>query len=274
MTGPKALRRFIPRLFLIAAIIFTAVGLSKTKPELTAYSYISHKLPQSFDGYRIVQISDYHNKDFGDAQADVIGLVKDAMPDAVFLTGDMVDGNHEDIDASRELLEGIYGIAPMYYVTGNHELSMKAQRQYSEFRKLMSVYGVTELDGGHIRLYKGEGSIKVYGIGYGRHGILQKLEAADQSEFNILLYHGSDDFDLIAPYGYDLVFSGHAHGGIVRLPVVGGVFGNRGKLFPEFDSGLFKRGDSTLVSSRGMGDSYVPRFYNNPEVLMLELNTK
>lgn len=274
MTVRRGCRKFIFRILLIAAAIYTAIGFLKTSPELSVYSYSSARLPEDFDGYRIVQISDYHNKDFGSGQADVIRLVNDARPDVIFLTGDMVDGRHDDIDAARELLEGICDIAPIYYVTGNHELSMKAQAQYREFCELMEQCGVTELGGGHIRLYRGGSSIMLYGIGYGRRELMRNGLAADSEEFNILLYHGSDDFDIASQYGYDLVFSGHAHGGIVRLPIIGGVFGNREKLFPEYDSGLFTRGASTLVANRGMGDSYIPRFYNNPQVLLLELNSK
>ena len=103
-------------------------------------------------------------------------------------------------------------------------------------------------------------------------GLRSKIDYANTSMFNILLYHGTDKFDGIAPYNYDLVLSGHTHGGIVCLPFVGGIITNEKELFPKYDSGIFTSGLSTMISSRGLGDAAIPRFHNPREVICITLH--
>jgi predicted MPP superfamily phosphohydrolase len=237
----------------------------------TWYEYASPRVPPAFDGFRILQVSDYHVKDFGDGQAAFLAMVADASPGVILFTGDMVDEDHPGILASAEVAAGCARIAPTYFVTGNHELDRNAKAQYRAFQEVMEREGVVDLDGQKATVTVGGDHINLVGLSYAaRYGRLEAPPAAE-GEFNVLLYHGSDDFDALAPYGYDLVFSGHGHGGVVRLPFLGGIFDNRGGFFPKYDGGMFRSGASTLVSSRGVGDTYLPRFFNPPEIVVVTL---
>ena len=89
--------------------------------------------------------------------------------------------------------------------------------------------------------------------------------------FSILLNHYANQFPLLPQYGYDLILSGHIHGGIIRLPRIGGLIGNGGSLFPQYDAGSYKIGNSTMIVSRGIGDSVIPRINNNPEIVCITL---
>ncbi len=270
----KTIRRLIISLSIVLIlVIFLAFGFNSSL-EVTEYSYTNAKIPSEFDGYRILQISDYHNKDFGDNQASFIKAVEQANPDIIVLTGDIVDEDHEDIIASKEMTEGMADIAPTYYITGNHELKPEAEKQYEMYKQVMTDSGVVHLDNQSVYLTEGDSSIILHGKQYYAHYIDLYLEPADTDEFNILLYHGSDNFDEIAPMNYDLVLSGHAHGGVIILPFVGGLIGNEGDLFPKYDFGMFENGNSTLIANRGVGDAEIPRFFNPPEITVVTLHSE
>ncbi len=257
---------------LIIFIVFLVVGLN-TSLKTTEYTYSNPKIPAEFDGFKIVQISDYHNEDFGDNQESFISAVANAEPDIIVLTGDIVDEDHPDIIAASQMVEGMVDIAPTYYITGNHELYPDAAVQYEQFQQIMMDSGVIHLDNKTEILSLDGADIMLTGQQYVSYYVPQHLLPADESYFNILLYHGSDNFDLIAPFGYDLVLAGHVHGGIVRLPFVGGLFDNTGGLFPEYDAGIFHNGNSTLIVNVGVGDADLPRFFNQPEIVVVTLNS-
>lgn len=240
--------------------------------ETTNYTYRDNELPKKFDGYRIVFISDLHCKQIGRKQEKLIRAITDCKPDIIVFTGDMIDGEHEDITPVKDLLAGLAGKYPMYAVSGNHEKDNlrnndKLQEYYREF-------GIINLDnssrtitrkGEHIGIYG-----KPYHGGYYSESYLQKPDK-EKNEFNILLFHDSTAFIPISLMEYNLVLSGHTHGGVIRLPFIGGVINNNGSLFPKYDAGMYYRNKSTLISNRGIGDSDLPRFYNRPEVVCITL---
>lgn len=250
-------------------ILFVAIGFLDTRLKLTEYTYESNKLPKSMDGYKILQISDLHHKSFGKNQEKLIKLVKEAEPDIIVMTGDIVDKNHDDIVDVMYLIKGIYDIAPIYYVPGNHEQDSNASQNYSDLRALFEEYGVTNLTDSSVKLDK-KGRVTLYGHSYQSSWIGNSLERVD-SGFNILIYHDSTTFDITSEYGFDIIFAGHSHGGIIRLPFVGGVCGNSGEYFPKYDGGRFEKNGTTMFSSKGLGDAQIPRFYNPPEVVLVTL---
>ncbi len=262
----------ISSLIFIIFISYIIIGFCDTKLELTKYTYHNTKLPADFDGYKIVQISDLHHKNFGKHQNDLINMIKDADPDMIILTGDIVDEDHSDMSSTEDFIEGISKIAPVYSVSGNHELDNKAARQYDALLTLFSKYDITDLDDDSVEITRGNSSIILSGQKCHLKYITKTLPYADESKFNILLYHCSNYFYLINEYGYDLVFSGHTHGGIIRLPFVGGLIDNGGDYFPKYDGGIYIENNSTLISSRGLGDADAPRFYNPPEVVCVTLH--
>ena len=239
---------------------------------VTNYTYTSSKIPESFDGYRILQISDFHCQDFGAQESDLIKAIRDANPDIIVFTGDSIDDEHS-IDNYAHLLEGIHDLAPLYYINGNHEYDKLAP--LAESLTLHEKYGVVDLNDASVILTRENDSILLSGLDFRKtmQNLRNDITYANTYYFNILLYHGTDKFDGIAPYNYDLVLSGHTHGGIVCLPFIGGIITNRKELFPKYDSGIFTVGHSTMISSRGLGDAAVPRFHNPREVVCITLHS-
>lgn len=238
---------------------------------LTRYDYTSSKVPESFDGYRIVHISDFHCKEFGDGESDLIAMIRNAEPDLILFTGDSIDDEHS-LDNYRDLITGIYDVAPIYYVNGNHEYDASAP--LAEMKELNEKYQVHDLNDASVVVEHNGDSILLSGLDFRltMRGLRNNIDYANTTMFNILLYHGTDKFDGIAPYNYDLVLSGHTHGGIVCLPFIGGIISNQKELFPKYDSGVYTSGLSTMISSRGLGDASIPRFHNPREVICITLH--
>lgn len=239
---------------------------------VTEYSYTSSKIPASFDGFRIIHISDFHCKDFGYQESDLIQAIRDTNPDIIVFTGDSIDDEHT-IDNYASLLEGILDIAPIYYINGNHEYDEYAPLR--ESLELHEKYGVVDMNDNSVIITRDNDSILLTGLDFRKtmQHLRNDIDYANTSYFNILLYHGTDKFDGIAPYNYDLVLSGHTHGGLICLPFIGGIITNQKELFPKYDSGIFTVGHSTMISSRGLGDAAVPRFYNPREVVCITLHS-
>ena len=238
---------------------------------LTRYDYTSSKVPEGFDGYRIVHISDFHCKEFGDGESDLIAMIRNAEPDLILFTGDSIDDEHS-LDNYRDLITGIYDVAPIYYVNGNHEYDASAP--LAEMKELNEKYQVHDLNDASVVVEHNGNSILLSGLDFRltMRGLRNNIDYANTTMFNILLYHGTDKFDGIAPYNYDLVLSGHTHGGIVCLPFIGGIISNQKELFPKYDSGVYNSGLSTMISSRGLGDASIPRFHNPREVICITLH--
>ena len=268
-------KHYILMVVIIAILLFFACGFY-SKLETTTYQYTSSKLPDAFDGYCIVQISDFHCKSFGTNESDLIQSIIDAKPDLIVLTGDMIDDSHT-LDNVKHLLSGISSIAPIYSVTGNHEYDLLDL--YDELETIYQTYGVTELDGNYATIMKNNQKINIYSIYTnvyhdGSSGPDTYVNIKNKEDFNLLLYHYSNYFDTISKLGFDLVLSGHTHGGIVRIPFVGGLLANDGSFFPKYDSGEFQKNGTTMISSRGLGDAYIPRFFNRSELVKIILHTK
>ena len=238
---------------------------------LTRYDYTSSKVPEGFDGYRIVHISDFHCKEFGDGESDLIAMIRNAEPDLILFTGDSIDDEHS-LDNYRDLITGIYDVAPIYYVNGNHEYDASAP--LAEMKELNEKYQVHDLNDASVVVEHNGDSFLLSGLDFRltMRGLRNNIDYANTTMFNILLYHGTDKFDGIAPYNYDLVLSGHTHGGIVCLPFIGGIISNQKELFPKYDSGVYTSGLSTMISSRGLGDASIPRFHNPREVICITLH--
>ncbi len=280
-TKKKKKRRKKLLLFFLIFFIFIIIGLYKGL-QVTDYTITSDKLPEAFDGYKICQISDLHCSYFGEHQEELIDKIKEFEPDIIVLTGDIIDFKNRDYDCVEELLKGIVNIAPVYSVTGNHEYV--EYEVLTTMRSLYNQYGITELENDGITITKDTESIFLYGLrftgsyynDYSIDEILEhKLPKADKETYSILLNHTGNQFDPISEYGYDLVLSGHTHGGIVRLPFIGGLLANDRSFFPKYDGGLFEKNGSTMILSRGLGESNpIPRFYNRRELVFITLRNR
>ena len=263
----KFLLRLLP-LFLLSPLI-----LGFYNPlSLVCYSISYPDLPSGLRDYRIIQISDLHGAKFGQKQKDLIQMIRNADPDMILLTGDIIDKHDNDLECVRMLLEGIAPFAPIFAVAGNHEYTNYSL--YVELKELYDQYHIVELeDSGQLLLHNGE-HIYLYGIGALNAESLEEgfplsIPAPSENSFGILLYHFSMDFEAIAmeQTGYSLLFTGHSHGGIIRIPFLGPLISNDGTFFPKYAGGLYQQGGLTMVASRRMGKSFIPR-YNNPAELV------
>lgn len=265
-------KKYIPvYIVLILLILLVCFGFDH-RLQTTNYTFHSSKLPAGFEGYKIAFLSDVHCKKFGSAQSTLLDAISATEPDIIVITGDLVDEDHTDLTPVQDLLAGATLIAPVYYVSGNHEFEEGAENQYAAMESMFTTYGVHDLDDDSVSLTKGDDSILLTGAKWRSRYVTQFLEPADTAKFNILLYHGSDFFEELAPFNYDLILAGHIHGGLIRLPFVGGLFTNTGELFPKYCSGSYTLANSTMISSRGLGDAFLPRFYNRPELICITLS--
>ena len=244
----------------------------------------SKKIPASFDGFRIVHISDLHNATFGKDNNKLLKKIKNAQPDIIAVTGDIVDSRRTNTAVSLDFMKNALSLAPVYFVTGNHEFRISQSKSFvSEIKKL----GVTVLENENLCLNKGKDRIELYGIDdpyfYGEYMtdeepyiVAHKLEELGISNgFSILLSHRPEFFDIYTECGFDLVLSGHAHGGQFRLPFVGGLIAPGQGFFPEYDSGLYEKDDTKMIVSRGLGNSIIPlRLFNRPEIISVILKSE
>ena len=238
-------------------------------------------LPSDFDGYTIVHLSDLHGHEYGEGNSDLLALVREQGPDLIVITGDLID-REEQLQMIPALAKGLAAIAPAYYVTGNHEWSLGTAK-VKELKNLLAQCGVTSLSNQYEILERNGAQIVLAGVddpnGYADQktpeALHAQIESAAPGLFTLLLAHRNDRFDRYAAAGYDFVMSGHAHGGIVRLPFVGGLMGADRLLFPEWTSGVYTLGDSTLFVSRGLGNNTAPfrgfRLFNRPELAVVTL---
>jgi len=241
-------------------------------------------LPAGFDGLRIVHISDLHGHEYGEGSQDLLDRVREEHPDLIAVTGDLIDqaGQLQMIPA---LAEGLSAIAPAYYVTGNHEWSL-GTGTVKELKSLLTQCGVTVLSNQYEVLEQNGDRVALAGVddpnGYAGQTTPEELRARIQDGgpglFTLLLAHRNDRFGQYANAGYDLVLSGHGHGGIVRLPFMGGLLGTDRRFFPKWDSGVYTVGNSTLFVSRGLGNNTAPikgfRVFNRPELAVVTLRAE
>ena len=247
---------------------------------VSRYEIANPKIPEEFSGFRIVQLSDVHNKDFGGRLSE---KVKGLSPDIIVITGDLIDSRRTDVSVAEKLLKELKPIAPLYYVTGNHESRIEA---YSDLREILRENGVEILEGKTVGIEKNGSEIMLMGIDdatfFGSGELnekvpvfarkLKELSVNKGENFEILLSHRPELVDIYADCGFDLVFTGHAHGGQIRLPFIGGVLTPNQGFFPEYDAGEFKKDGLTMIVSRGLGNSLFPfRIANRPDIVLCEL---
>ena len=275
-------RGCLGRLFLWLLILALLGGFyqySNYSIEVEECEFTSRRLPSLFDGYRIVQISDLHGADFGGGNKDLLKKVAKAKPDIIVITGDLVD-KYRGMDeaAVEQTAKAFAAIAPSYFVTGNHEW---AEGGVNELKQLRRSCGVTVLSNEYLPLTQGEQTIFLAGIddpnGYADQKtpeqLAAELYAAEGDPFWILLAHRNDRFaEQYSLLGADLTFSGHGHGGIIRLPFTDGLLSTNRTFFPTHTAGFYEDNGATVFVSRGLGNSGISRrLFNRPELAVLTL---
>lgn len=255
---------------------------------------IYKKLPQSLEGYKILQLSDLHSKKFGINNKDLINSIKEINPDLILVTGDMFTVSDISIDMNEEelvpyqLLSKLAFQYKIVYVSGNHEegkdiiyngddyrtRDRSKNNAYNRYRNKLESLGVTFVENTSLQNY--DNFINIYGVYFEsmeKDEYYQSINF-DKTKFNIMLCHDPKYFDTFVNMGFDLVLSGHVHGGIIRIPLVGGLFSPDRTFFPKYDKGIYKINNSYMNVSTGLGDSILKRVLNPPEINVITLKNK
>ena len=260
--------------------------------DLTKIEIEFQSLPSGFNNTVLVHISDLHNRQFGKAQRYLVDFISSLKPHYIFITGDMIDQHHKSISAVQELIEGIYRLAPIYYVTGNHEWQTGQKRE--ELLSLMRKKKIHILSDTIEQIEREKDVIQIMGLDDPYKAPKQKKERfyekkvnqeyiqrfkylCDEKKelFTILLSHRPEFISLYSESKINIVFSGHAHGGAIRIPKLGGLIAPHQGLFPQYCEGITRVGDTEFIVSRGLGYSGIPfRINNRPEVIVTKLKCK
>lgn len=284
MKTQKTKKRFVllcALTVLLALIIWTAWG--NTALMVNRFTVSSDRIPAGFSGYRIAQISDLHNAEFGTGNTKLLQAISESTPNIIVITGDLIDMNHTNMDTALDFAKSAVQIAPVYYVSGNHEAALS---QYGELKAGLKSVGVTVLEDEAIQLEHSGSTVTLIGLSDPNFSIRNDLFyetpamvstiindlIKNENGYTILLSHRPELFETYVSCGVDLVLSGHAHGGQFRLPLIGGLVAPNQGGFPKYDAGLYTSNDTNMVVSRGIGNSIIPvRFNNRPEVVLIEL---
>jgi hypothetical protein len=232
------------------------------------YELRSGKLPKGFDGCRIILLADLHKKRYGDSFSNLINSVEAAEPDFIFFAGDIYSRDEKDLQPALILMHRLHKIAPVYYVAGNHEIDNP--ERFDGFCRSLVAMGVNVLRNERVTLSFGGDRVNLYGAELGleyyrdennRFSHLAKATAADMEKLlgkadegcNLLICHNPLFFDEYAKWGADVVFSGHCHGGVVRLPLIGGILSPERKFFPKYTKGIYRRGRAVMLLTAGLG---------------------
>lgn len=268
---------------LVVMLLLVLVWWGNESVKTDEYEYPSARLPAAFEGFRVVQLSDLHGREFGEGGERLIEAVRAAKPDLIALTGDFVD-EESTVEDVLPTLRGIAAIAPAYFVTGNHEWG---SHQTAALQKALRELGVTCLENQFVRIERDGEHILLAGIhdpnGFADQKtpeqLAAELYAAEEDPYWLLLAHRNNRFNGgYCRLGADLTLSGHAHGGVWRLPFTDGLIDSEYKWFPAFTSGFYHCTDSGCAGawvfvSRGLGNSphKVPRIFNRPQVAVITL---
>lgn len=242
----------------------------------------NNKVPNNFNDYKILQISDLHNKEFGKSQNKLIKLTKKINPDIIVVTGDVIDSRKTNIDIAADYMIQAVKIAPTYYVAGNHESRID---EYDKLENILSKEGIKVLnnDSENIKIDNQEitllGMKDISFINSDNKqkefsSILSNLTNESNENLTILLSHRPELIDIYANNNIDLVFTGHAHGGQIRLPFIGGLLSPGQGLLPKYTSGIYEKDNTKVIVSRGLGNSLFPfRIFNRPELIVTTLKS-
>lgn len=273
--------KLLSKLLIAGGVLYAVKGLDD-RLEITHYTICSPRLPESFNNFRIAQISDYHCDNIPGLESEIRG----ESPDIIVCTGDMADDKGSYTPAVH-LIEKLSDIAPIYMVSGNHDLW---RNDCSSFFKDCESVGGKYLHDERIFLTRGNDKIAISGIidplVRDKDKIKQSVEKSlsklpEYDGYEILLFHRANMLDLFASYKFDIILSGHMHGGQFRIPKSqsgicaprSSILGNEPIFFPKYTGGLYKSGDTTMIVNRGLGNPMIiPRLFNRPEITIITLN--
>lgn len=284
----KTIRFILILLSAFALVIAVVVGyFFITSKNLTINKYSLNE--SVISSIRILQLSDLHNAEFGDNNEELIDLVKKQSPDLIVMSGDMINRDEENLDIITDLISSLSDVAPIYYGYGNHEVDWIESFGFDLEDKLTQA-GSVVLNNSYRDVSVNDSELRIGGyMGYYRQpGMLtqdeeqKKIELDFANDFEntdrlkILINHIPTqwvDWDYINEYPVDIVFSGHYHGGAIRIPIIDqGLYAPYVGWFPPYTKGMFTGSQATCVLSTGLGSEHnIPRLNNPPEIVIVDV---
>lgn len=264
----------------VCAVLLTAFLYWQDNGLMMTKMTYAGDIPQNFNGYKIMHVSDLQNKVFGRNQKPLLKKIKASAPDIIVFTGDLLDRhqNRTDVDSAMAFIHEIVKAAPVYFVSGNHE---HRSGEWDILLEELIAAGVTVLDNGKSIIDRNGETITLIGLAdksvnqyYDK--MLHTLMSGQEDSFNILLSHRPELFETYVKENVDLAFTGHAHGGQIVIPFLRqGIFAPHQGFFPKYTEGMYEKDGTVMVVSRGLGNSSFPfRIFNRPELIEVTLTVK
>lgn len=247
--------------------------------DVSHYEIKSDKLNQKYNNYKIMLLTDLHNRDITEK---LVKIVNEENPNIIVMSGDMINEKVDGFDNFFNLCEELKN-KTVYYVFGNHEENMSDEKQNEFIEKIKEKTNVILLNNDKVEL---DNSFTIYGFSHqvkyylastkekiDLNYIEERIGKIDINKFNLLISHDPLLYNLYSKYGFDMVLSGHLHGGIINIPFVGGLLSPDFTFFPKYYKGVNKIANTNLVISRGLGYGYmIPiRVFNRGEVVIINL---
>ncbi|MGE9994060.1 metallophosphoesterase [Peptoniphilaceae bacterium SGI.137] len=277
------------RLMLFCVIVWMVLGsvVTMVRSNLTyrvaRYQVESAAIPNAFNGYKILQISDVHGRIFGKDGESLTKTVEEEQPNMVVITGDLLSRNSKNSQEMTESLKQIAKEFPVYYIRGNHEMwrDLHIPDQDQFYEQLRSI-GVTVMSNEVMPILFGGSRVFLAGLqeplssyNEGTDFDMTDLLGKKPEGYTVLLAHNPLLWEKYREWGAELTISGHVHGGVVRLPLIGGIFSPDKTFFPKYDRGLYQENQKAMVVSAGLGKSAIPfRFLNPLEVVVITLRSQ
>lgn len=273
---------FVVIMLVVLLLIYISNNILKVK----RYNIKNNKIPNEFNDFKIVQISDVHSKMFGENNSILINEIKKINPDIVVMTGDIIDDSTENVVEYVKNFEPIFKLYPTYYSIGNHERKL-GYKKYKLYIDTLKEKGVNVIINGSVECKRNNSIIVISALKFRENMqpkvltekrknkyisyMKAKLSNIDQNNYNVLLTHDPENFELYEKLKVDLIFSGHVHGGLIRLGKIC-LLSPRRKLFPKYGYGRHKINNTTLIVNSGMGNASIPiRMFNRPEIVLVVL---
>lgn len=262
--------------------------------KVTRYHIESKKLKGLKEEINIVVLADLHNHVYGKQNEKLIKAIEEEAPDIILIAGDMIVAKpRESMEVSIDLIQQLAQKFPIYYGMGNHEYRMKIYPEqylgmYETYLKEIQHDNVKILDNKSVRITIKGTTLNIHGLEIEKeyYKRFQKAKLADdylnallgnpnKEEYNILLAHNPEYFEAYAKWGADMTLAGHIHGGLIRLPYLGGLASPQVEFFPKYDGGQFYEGERTMILSRGLGTHTINiRVNNRAELISIRLSQK
>lgn len=278
--GDLRLKIILTLLLIITSVIF--LYMENNKLTISHYKIKNNKISKAFRGFKIIHLSDFHSKEFGKKNTRMIKILEKESPDIIVITGDLIDRRRYNEDKSLEIIKGIKEIAPIYFVTGNHE---GFSGKFRSLETKLKHAGVTILRNEKHIITRENEQIIVLGLDdpsfrpvktSKNHEIIEaeisSMIGRNNEAFTILLCHRPEHFDVYSKFKVDLSLTGHAHGGQIGIPFIGALIVPNQGFPPKYYKGMYKIGGSKMIVSRGLGNSVFPqRLFNRPEIISISL---